>query len=141
MPELNLTKLQNDLLRAGVSPRHVRRTVNELSDHYEDLVDNALADGAAAGDAQRRAQDEIGDMREVALAMRANPDFRSWAFRYPYLALLVYPLTCIVLLPAVPVMAGVAHAGFLARWAACIIISGFVTASIFLMLQLSILLT
>ena len=141
MPSLNLTDLQSDLLRAGISPRQVRRTVNELNDHYDDLIDDAMANGLTAGEAHTRALGELGDMHDVAVAMRSMPEIRSWAYRFPYLALLVYPLTCIALLPAVPVIAGVAHAGYLARWAVCIFISGIVTASIFLMLQLSIALT
>jgi hypothetical protein len=38
----------------------------------------------------------------------------------------------------VPVIAGVAHAVNLARWAACIALGGFVTAAILLVLQLTI---
>jgi hypothetical protein len=50
----------------------------------------------------------------------------------------VYPLTCLALLPAMPVLAGVAHASLLARWTTCVLLGGFVTAAIFLVLQLSI---
>lgn len=138
MPRLDLSELQNELLRSGVAPRHVRRTVCELSDHFEDLVDNALADGIGRDAAQERALLELGNLCDVAAAIRSQPELRSWAFRLPYLALIVYPLTCVALLPAVPVMAGVAHAGYLARWAACIVLSGIVTAAIFLFMQLSI---
>ena len=43
MHELDLSRLQSELLRSGVAPRHVRRTVDELNDHYEDLVEQALS--------------------------------------------------------------------------------------------------
>ena len=84
---------------------------------------------------------DLGDLRDLAAAIRSQPELRSWAYRFPHLALLVYPLTCLALLPAVPVMAGIAHAGYLARWAACIFLSGVVTAAIFLFMQLTIALT
>jgi hypothetical protein len=141
MPSLKLTQFENDLLRAGISPRHVRRTVSELADHFDDLVDSALAAGAELDSARERALTELGDLHDLTLAIRSHPELRSWAYRFPYVALIVYPLTCLALLPAVPVMAGVAHAGYLAKWVACIFLSGVVTASIFLFLQLSIALT
>lgn len=141
MPRLDFSELQSELLRCGVSPRHVRRTVGELSDHYQDLVDRALADGAESDTAQARALAELGDLHDIAAAIRAQPELRSWAYRFPYLALIVYPLTCLALLPAMPVMVGVAHAANLARWAACILLGGVVTAAIFLFMQLTIALT
>jgi len=51
-----------------------------------------------------------------------------------------YPTT-LALLPAVPVMAGIAHVGYLARWLMCIFLGGVVTAAMFLLMQLSIVLT
>jgi hypothetical protein len=141
VPRLDLSELQNELLRSGVSPRHIRRTLGELRDHYDDLVDHAIADGAGYATAQERALAELGDLHDVAVAIRSQPALRSWAYRFPYLALIVYPLTCLALLPAIPVLVGVAHAAHLARWAACIFLSGVVTAAIFLFMQLTIALT
>lgn len=141
MPRPDLNGLQNELLRSGVAPRLVRRTVSELSDHYEDLVDSALADGVEPDAAEQRALAELGDWRDVAAAVRSQPELRSWAYRFPYLALIVYPLTCLALLPAMPVMVGVANAAHLARWAACIVLSAVVTTAIFLFMQLTIALT
>ncbi len=141
MPRLELKELHNELLRSGVSPRHVRRTVAELTDHYDDLVESALEDCADRDAAEKRALRDLGELSGIATAIKAQPALRCWAYRFPHVALIVYPLTCLALLPAVPVMAGVAHAGYLARWAACILLSGLVTASIFLFLQLSIALT
>ncbi len=138
MPRPNLAELQNELLRAGIAPRHVRRTLGELSDHFEDLIDHALVDGVDLNTAQLRALDDLGDLRDVAKAMRLQPQLRSWAFRFPHLAMVVYPLTFFALKP---VMVGVEHAGHVARWATCILLGGIVTAAIFLFMQLSITLT
>ena len=138
MPEPDFKQFRSELLQAGISPRHVRRTITELEDHLDDLVDAQLASGCDAATAQRRAGREMGSLTDVAIAMRACPELQSWAYRYPRLAVVVYPLTCLALLPAIPVIAGVAHAPQLARWSACLFMGALVTASIFLILQLAI---
>ena len=141
MPDLDLSELRNYLLRSGVAPRHVLRTVAELNDHYEDLVDSATVAGADMKEAHIRARDDLGDLRDVARAVCAQPELRSWVHRFPYVALIVYPLTCLALLPATPVMFGIAHAADLAKWVLCIFLGGLVTAAMILFLQLSITLT
>ena len=99
MPELQLTELHSELLRSGVAPRHARRTIAELADHYDDLVEGALGDGADRGAAEVRALDDLGDLRDIATAIKAQPELRCWAYRFPHVALIVYPLTCLALLP------------------------------------------
>jgi len=138
MPEPNFEQLQSDLLQAGIAARHVRRTVSELREHLDDLIDADISAGNPPNVARQNAVRRMGDLQEVALAMRACPELRSWSYRYPRIAVLVYPLTCLMLLPAIPVIAGVAHAPQVARWGACVLLGGIVTAAIFLFLQLSI---
>lgn len=138
MPRPNLAELRNELLRAGIAPRHVRRVVGELDDHFEDLVERSLIEGTDLQSAELQALDDLGDYRDIAHAMRLQPELRRWAFRYPYLAIVVYPLTFFALKP---VMAGVEHAGDVARWATCIFLGGMATAAMFLFMQLSIALT
>ena len=138
MPRPNFTGLRNELLQSGISPGHVYRAITELDEHFEDLVDAGLADGRKRFAAETRALDALGDLSEVSSAMRQQPELRSWAWRHPRLAMLVYPLACAAALPAVPVIAGVQHASQIARWAVCLLIGGFVTALMFLLLQLSI---
>jgi hypothetical protein len=118
----------------------VRRTVAELREHLDDLVEAALESGFEIQLARRQAAAQMGDLQQVAIAMRACPEMRSWSYRFPRIAVVIYPLTCLALLPAVPVLAGVAHASVLARWTACVLFGGLVTAAIFLVLQLSIVL-
>ncbi len=141
MPRLELGEFSRSLLQTGVSPRHVRRTVLELAEHYDDLVESALGEGMRLEAAEDRALHDLGDLDDIGQALQSQPQLRTWSLRYPYLALVLYPLTCIALLPAVPVRAGVAHAGYLGRWAMCLFLSGIVTATMFLAMQLSIALT
>jgi hypothetical protein len=138
MPEPDFRKFRSELLQAGIAPRHVRRTVIELHEHIEDLVEAEIAAGCDADVARQNATREMGDLQDIAIAMRACPELQSWSYRYPHLAVVVYPLTCLALIPVYPVIAGVTHAGQLARWSACLFLGGFVTAAMFLILQLSI---
>lgn len=141
MPEPDFRQFRSELLQAGIAPRHIQRTVTELQEHLDDLIEAELESGSDAATAQRRASQEMGDLTDVAIAMRACPELQCWAYRYPRLALLVYPLTCLALLPVVPVIAGVTHAQHVARWSACLFIGALVTASMFLFMQLTIALT
>ena len=137
----DFTHLEADLLQAGIAPVYVGRIVTELGDHFEDLVDAGIDDGLDQAAAERHAEHTLGDMQSVAIAMKRAPQLRSWAWRWPHLALVVYPLACAVALPAAPLIAGAQNAANVARWLACVMLGGFVTAAMFLILQLSITLT
>ena len=141
MPGPDFRRLERELLRLGIAPGHVARTVGELADHFDDLVDASLVDGLNAREAEEAALERFGDVDDIVYAMEARPELRGWAWRWPKIALLVYPLACIAALPAAPVIAGVHNAPLVARWTACLLLSGLVTATMFLVLQLLITLT
>ena len=133
--------LRTGLLRAGVAPRNVRRTVLELGDHYDDLVDEAVATGLDRDDAECQACRELGDLDRISAEITARPELRGWAWHYPRLAMIAYSVACIAVLPAVPLIAGVVNAPALARWIGCAFLSGLVTATMLLVMQLVITLT
>lgn len=141
MRKPDFRQFKTTMLEAGIAPRHARRAVIEIREHYEDIVDARVADGQSRDDAERVATQDIGDLAEIAQAMSAYPELRCWALRFPRLAVVVYPLTCLALLPVAPVFAGVAHAPQVARWSMSLLLGALVTAMMFLVLQLSILLT
>ena len=140
MPRPDFRRLQRELHAMGMASGTVRRTIAELGDHYDDLVDNAMSDGMDKAAAEMAAAKQLGPLQNIVTEARDRPELRGWAFRFPRLALVVYPITCLALLPAMPVFAGIANATQLARWTACVVVSGFVTAAIMLVLQLSIVL-
>jgi len=72
-------------------------------------------------------------------AMSARRELKTWAFRFPRAAIVIYPLACLAALPAVPVVAGIANASVIARWSASLLAAGLFTAALLLLLQLSIL--
>lgn len=132
--------LRRELLEAGISPRRTHRAITELNDHFDDIVDAAMADGHNRSDAELMAMEALGELSEVTAGMARQPELKSWAWHHPRLALFVYPLACLAALPAVPVIAGVQHASEIGRWLTCLALGAFVTALMFLVLQLSIIL-
>lgn len=136
-PDFNL--LATRLLEHGIAPRHAHRTVNEIRDHYDDLVDAAVDAGATSRNARREAAQQLGTMRDFVSAMSARRELKTWAFRYPRAAIVIYPLACLAALPAAPVIAGIANASLVARWGASLLAAGLFTATLLLVLQLSIL--
>lgn len=138
MREVEFDSLAAQLTRAGIAPRHVRRAVTELQDHYADLVDAAIADGISRDEAETQAMSRIGNLEHVSEAYRAQPALRGWAHRWPHVAVAVYPLACVAALPAAPFIAGVRHRDTLLRWTVGLLTAGIFTAALLLALQLTI---
>ncbi len=138
MPVPDLVALRRTFLAAGTANPFVDRTILELADHFEDLVDAGCADGLKRSDAEQRALATLGELDVLEQAVRRQPALKSWAWNWPRVASVFYPLAWLVALPMLPVAAGVAHAPEIARWAGGIVLAAFVTATMFLVLQLSI---
>jgi hypothetical protein len=123
MRELDFHALRETLLRGGVAPKHVRRTIAELRDHHTDLFGEALAKGCTFEDAEREASLRLGEADALAAEVLARPELRTWTHRWPWLAYCVAPtfvlglasLTLLLLLG----LSGVVHtdeATFSGRW-------------------------
>jgi hypothetical protein len=89
--------LRETLLRAGVAPMHVRRYLRELSEHYTDLVGEALEAGRSADEAKAAARARLGGDEALAAAMLAEPSLRSWTGRAPWATLVLGPCLLLVL--------------------------------------------
>jgi hypothetical protein len=83
--------LRETLLKGGVAPRHVRRYLDELRDHLDDLTAMERQSGHDGGQAAARARVRLGGDRELAAAMLEQKQFRSWAHRAPWLVFLLLP--------------------------------------------------
>ncbi len=77
-------RLRERLLQAGVAPRHVRRYLNELSDHLADLHAEELRAGCSPADAESAALIRLGSMNDLARAMIDQPRLRAWSVRAPW---------------------------------------------------------
>jgi hypothetical protein len=78
--------LRERLLGAGVAPRHVRRYVRELAEHYDDALRAELATGVSLARAREAAWARLGSEEHLAQSVLARPELRSAAARFPALA-------------------------------------------------------
>ena len=88
--------LEDQLLRGGIAPRHVKRYLRELSEHLADLTEAQAAAGFDADDAAARARAALGPDTELADAMLKQRDFRSLSARFPWLVFGVMPPLAVV---------------------------------------------
>ena len=77
-------KLRERLLRGGIAPRHVRRYVAELRDHFDDLVREGAEKGLTQNEAEAMAQARIGSDDELSAVMLARSELRSVTARFPW---------------------------------------------------------
>jgi hypothetical protein len=97
MPQPCFDHLSDRLLRAGIAPRHVRRYVRELFDHFDDLVREEKEGGAGRGLAETRALSRLGSDDALAEAMLSRPELRSLTARYPWAVFGLGPIVLLVL--------------------------------------------
>ncbi|MEJ2257052.1 MAG: hypothetical protein P8X98_08580 [Woeseiaceae bacterium] len=141
MARQDLDTLRGRLLHAGIAPRFVARAVAELGDHLVDIESEAAEHGVAREAAATRAAERLGTIEVIAQQYLDRPEMRSWFFRYPRLARVVFPVAYALLLPALPICAGIRHASALGKWLASLLLGGLVTMAMLLVMQLSIILT
>ena len=79
----SFSNLTGRLLSGGVAPRHVRRTIVELQEHYTDLHDDALKRGLSPQDSDEEALSRLGKEDDLIAEVLSKQELRSWASRYP----------------------------------------------------------
>jgi hypothetical protein len=82
--------LREQLLEAGVAPRHVRRYLVELDDHLADLRDEE------PDEAEAWALARLGSTETLAGAMIERKELRGWDARAPWAAYLLAPALALV---------------------------------------------
>ena len=80
------------LLRSGIAPRHVRRYLRELRDHYDDAVQGELRKGAGRAAAEESASKRLGEPDHLVESALARPELLSWSRRWPWAVYIVAPL-------------------------------------------------
>ncbi len=141
MHRTSFTALQTHLLRSGVAASHVKRITTELSDHLEDLRHEAIREGISSDEALTVAERRLGDQQVIAGRILEFTELKTWVYRYPRVARVCLPIAYAVLLPVSPLFAGIANPSIVARWGAALMLSGAVTATMMLCMQLAIMLT
>jgi hypothetical protein len=97
MSQPRFDRLSERLLHAGIAPRHVRRYVRELGDHFDDLVREEKAGGATRELAETRALSRLGNDDALADAMLSRPELRSLTARYPWAVFGIGPIVLLAL--------------------------------------------
>jgi hypothetical protein len=91
-------RIRERLLRGGVAPRHVRRTLQELEDHFTDLVTELQSAGHSPEHSESQAATRLGSDDVFVASVLARPELQSKIRRWPWLAFGVLPLATFVLL-------------------------------------------
>lgn len=96
MSAIDLQELRRDLLQGGVAPKHVRRTIDELGAHYQDLKRQGINEGLPEEEAAARAQRELGDVEILRHEVLSRPELRSLSATYPRVFFLVAPVLAVL---------------------------------------------
>lgn len=89
---IGFENLKERLLRAGIAPRHVKRTLHELRDHYEDAVRHEKSKGSDDVAAAQNAWMRLGDEDALVRSIIARPELRSLPARFPKLVFVAGPI-------------------------------------------------
>ena len=92
MRSASFAELAERLMRGGVAPRRVRRTVAELEAHLRDLLDELRARGVPPEQAALEARARLGADDVLAASVLARPELRSWVHRRPWAAFAIVPV-------------------------------------------------
>ena len=116
--QLDLLKIE--LLRGGVAPVYVERTLLELREHCEDLENDALASGVDPQEAERRALAQLGSVESIAAAVLERRELLVWQRRWPRTAWCLRSAATLAALPGLPVVYCIDRGAEIARWGAAV---------------------
>ena len=116
MPDGQFESLRLELLRRGVAPLYVDRTIVELREHCADLESSARSAGYSAEEAALVARNMLGSDRAIAAAVVAQPALLSFSTRWPRVAHCLQSAAAIGTLPGLPLLYCIEHRPELARW-------------------------
>jgi hypothetical protein len=108
MSGLNWQQLRLLLIKGGVAPKFVKRSIDELKMHHEDLKNQALKDGLSENEANLIANNIMGDAQTIVDEVLSRPELKSLVWRYPGLTFSLGPIMTglIILVISALVIAG-----------------------------------
>lgn len=98
MDNNTIRRFQVKLLRGGVSPKYVFRTVKELQDHYQDSKKDLMQSGLTEVEAAGMAMGNLGDLDALCEHILNRKDLRSFTSTHPLLTHLLLPTLGLILI-------------------------------------------
>jgi hypothetical protein len=138
MPKPEFRALEEALLAANVAPRYVYRTIQELSEHFEDIESDALACGLSHEESRAVAKSAIGCDAAIVAAAQSRPELQTWPSRWPRSAETLTVITYYLILPIAPLVYCIQHGNTIARWSASASLAALVTGGLLFSMQLAI---
>jgi len=89
---IRFDRLRGRLIAGGVAGRHVNRTLTELRDHYDDAIEDGLAQGLTNDAAAEAAWRRLGHEDDLVSTVLARPELRSLPARFPRLTVGIGPV-------------------------------------------------
>jgi len=96
MSELNLGRIRIELIRGGVAPKFIERTIKELDTHYRELKNQAIIDGFSDSDASEKARMAIGNENILVNEVLSKPELKSYLWRFHKSIFVLGPLLTLV---------------------------------------------
>ncbi|MGA3285194.1 MAG: hypothetical protein ABSD57_12155 [Verrucomicrobiota bacterium] len=109
MPDF-IEPLRRRLVELGCPMTQVRRLVQEIADHREDLKQAALSEGLSEANAESRADAKLGDPLALAEQLMATLRQSSWWGRHSVIGFCVVPLLAVPVLWALLLFLGLSLA-------------------------------
>jgi len=91
MSVINWRNIRYQLLKGGIAPGKIDRTIRELQEHYLDLKNKALEDGVSEREAEQRASAALGDEQTLVVEYLNKPELQSFTSRFPKVFFLFGP--------------------------------------------------
>ena len=91
MSRMNWQRIRYDLIKGGVAPRFIERTLRELKAHYADLRNRAIREGDSEQQADQKARTALGDEQTLVAEIVSKPELRSFTARFPRSTFLFIP--------------------------------------------------
>ena len=136
MRDPTFREFEEYLRRSGVSPHYVNRAIEELQDHYADLVEEARASGKDIQQSRQEAQERLGCLGSIAEEILSHPEVMSWGHRHPLMSSGAQLLGEAIEIPAIPLMLCVANCRMIFRWVAAFCVGSGAALALLYLLQL-----
>jgi hypothetical protein len=91
-----LRDVEKRMMRLGLDPAYVQRSMQELSEHWEDVKLEGEREGRSALEAEEIAASRMGDPVKLAKMFKERKQQASWVGRHPVIVFGILPLLAIL---------------------------------------------